>query len=118
MELLCKILDSVKFIGHIDGTGGMIYIPWSVPGHTIFHSKLTFNPTQKKLYRDNYKFGTNINASFVLAEHVGSNQYGDDFAAFFLRMKNSYYELCSLTALPRLIKTDCGSGYQNGCITA
>ena len=82
MELLCKILDSVKFIGHIDGTGGMIYIPWSVPGHTIFHSKLTFNPTQKKLYRDNYKFGTNINASFVLAEHVGSNQYGDDFADF------------------------------------
>ena len=59
----------------------MAYIPGSGLGHTIFHLKLTFNPTQMFLHRYDYKFGTYMYAAFMLAEHVGSSQSGDDFAA-------------------------------------
>ena len=59
-----------------------------------------------------------MHADFVPTEHVEPNQYGDDFADFFLRIKNECYELGGVTAPPQLIKTDCDGGYQNGCITA
>ena len=44
-----------------------------------------------------------MHADFVPTEHVEPNQYGDDFADFFLRIKNECYELGGVTAPPWLL---------------
>ena len=54
-----------------------------------------------------------MHAYFVIVDNVGSNHSGDYFAAFSIRINNTYYELGGLMATPQLIGTDCVGGYKN-----
>ena len=44
-----------------------------------------------------------MHADFVSTENVKPNQSGDDFADFFPRIKNEFYELGGVTAPPWLL---------------